>query len=128
MSLKSTLARERFRKKKKQGFRGFPVATVTYYGPTDHHASKVAVGLIPYEGAKATALERFFSGPLDARRDDAITDAIIEFVKAHSAKSVVTPDRILGCPHEEGIDYPEGESCPKCPFWAGRNRFTGELK
>jgi hypothetical protein len=41
-------------------------------------------------------------------------------------KSVVMPDRIIGCPHEEGIDYPEGESCPQCPFWEGRDRWTGE--
>ena len=27
-----------------------------------------------------------------------------------------------GCQHEEGIDYPEGELCPDCPFWAGRER------
>ena len=41
------------------------------------------------------------------------------------AKSVVMTDRIIGCPHEEGIDY-EGVTCPACPFWAGRDRWTGE--
>ena len=41
------------------------------------------------------------------------------------AKSVVMTDRIIGCPHEEGIDY-EGATCPACPFWAGRDRWTGE--
>jgi hypothetical protein len=35
--------------------------------------------------------------------------------------------RIIGCPHEEGIDYPEGSMCPKCPFWSSRDRWTGEL-
>jgi hypothetical protein len=29
-------------------------------------------------------------------------------------------------PHEEGIDYPEGKTCPQCPFWASRDRWTGE--
>ena len=29
-------------------------------------------------------------------------------------------------PHEEGIDYPQGEACPQCPFWANRDRFTQE--
>ena len=24
------------------------------------------------------------------------------------------------------IDYPKGEKCPVCPFWADRNRWTGE--
>ncbi len=41
------------------------------------------------------------------------------------AKSVVMTDRIIGCPHEEGIDY-EGPTCPDCPFWAGRDRWTGK--
>ena len=40
-------------------------------------------------------------------------------------KSVVMTDRIIGCPHEEGIDY-EGATCPHCSFWAGRDRWTGE--
>lgn len=26
---------------------------------------------------------------------------------------------------EEGIDYPDGEACPQCPYWAGRDRFSG---
>src|SRR4051812_9319014 len=38
---------------------------------------------------------------------------------------VVMTDRIIGCPHEEGIDY-EGTTCPTCPFWAGRDRWTGK--
>jgi hypothetical protein len=29
---------------------------------------------------------------------------------------------MLGCPHDEGIDYPEGEACPEYPFWVGRER------
>jgi len=41
------------------------------------------------------------------------------------AKSVVMTDRIIGCPHEEGIDY-EGSTCPDCPFWVGRDRWTGK--
>jgi len=27
---------------------------------------------------------------------------------------------VIGCPHEEGIDYPLGEDCPFCPFWKGK--------
>jgi hypothetical protein len=33
---------------------------------------------------------------------------------------------MLGCPHEEGVDYPMGRTCPRCPFWAGIDRFTHE--
>jgi MFS family permease len=38
-------------------------------------------------------------------------------------RSVAMVDRIIGCPHEEGVDYPEGEECPECPFWRGKDRF-----
>jgi len=51
----------------------------------------------------------------------------VHFIGQHGAKSVVMPERILGCPHEEGKDYSEGEKCPKCSFWAIRDRFTGEV-
>ena len=35
-------------------------------------------------------------------------------------------DRLIGCPHEEGIDYPMGRTCPRCPFWANIDRITHE--
>jgi len=35
-------------------------------------------------------------------------------------------DGIIGCPHQEGIDYPDGEVCQECTFWKGRDRWTGE--
>jgi hypothetical protein len=40
---------------------------------------------------------------------------------------VIITDRIIGCPHEEGDDYPEGEPCPMCDFWKNRDRWTGEI-
>ena len=30
-------------------------------------------------------------------------------------------------PLEEGVDYPEGQTCPSCPYWANRDRWTGEV-
>jgi hypothetical protein len=47
----------------------------------------------------------------DLRRDEEINREILEFINLHQARSVVMPDKILGCPHEEGVDYPEGEVC-----------------
>jgi len=40
----------------------------------------------------------------------------------HKARTVVVGPGILGCPHEEGVDYPDGGTCPACPYWAGRER------
>ena len=52
---------------------------------------------------------------------------MLAFVAKHGARTVVAADRIIGCPHEESVDYPEGEWCPECPFWIGRDRFTGKV-
>ena len=49
------------------------------------------------------------------------------FIKDHDVVSISMVDGIIGCPYEEGIDYPAGEPCPQCPFWRGRDRFTGEM-
>ena len=103
------------------------MATVTYYGPNDSLASKVAVGVIQFEGGEVEPLERWFSEVKDVRLDPEINEAIVHFLQKNGVKSVVAPDRILGCPHEEGVDYPDGEKCPKCTFWANRDRITGEV-
>ena len=115
------------KKKARRGFRGYPVATVAFYGPDGTRASKVAVGVIATEGAEPVALERWFAEDRDVRADSAIGVQILEFIERHGAKSVVMADRIIGCPHEEGVDYPEGQVCPRCPFWAHRDRWTGDM-
>ena len=114
-------------KQSRRGFRGYPVATVAFYGPDDRRATKVAVGIVRAEGSGADPLERWSSEETDVRSDVSIARQIGEFITANSAKSVVLADRIIGCPHEEGIDYPEGGACPQCPFWANRDRWSGEL-
>ena len=53
--------------------------------------------------------------------------AIVEFIERQGVKTVVLADRIIGCPHEEGVDYPSGEKCPECPFWATRDRWSGDV-
>jgi hypothetical protein len=113
------------RQKAKRGFRGYPLATVALYGPDNKRASKIALGIVANEGAEPI-MHRFFSED-DIRYDDAIQEQILETIQSSNVRSVVLTDGIIGCPHEEGIDYPEGQSCPQCPFWAGRDRFTHEL-
>jgi hypothetical protein len=115
------------RHKAKRGFRGYPIATVAYYGPDASKATKVAVGVILKEGAEPAALERWRSTDSDVRLDQAICGAILEFIAAHGVKSVVLTARIIGCPHEEGVDYPEGQECGACPYWANRDRWAGKV-
>ncbi len=126
-SLKKSRARERFRKKVRQGHRGWPTATIAFYGPTDKKATKVVVSLIVEEGGEIAQMERWQSEQgSDLRRDTESNNRIIDLVDRWKPKSIVSMDQIIGCPHEEGIDYPEGESCPDCPFWKDRDRWTGE--
>lgn len=119
-------ARKRLSKRAKKGFRGWPVATIALYGPDDTLATKLAVGIVPAEGAEATGLRRWLSkDQTDIRHDIPVATEALAFITEAGAKSVVMTDRIIGCPHEEGVDY-EGDTCPACPFWAGRDRWTGK--
>src|SRR5262249_31104853 len=56
-------------------------------------------------------------------RGPAIAREILEFIENHRVLSVAMTDAIIGCPHQEGIDY-EGEWCLVCDFWHGRDRLT----
>ncbi len=118
-------ARKRLDNRAKKGFRGYPVATVALYGPDVTMATKLTVGIVPAENAEATDLQRRFSEGSDIRNDVDVAEEVLAFIADTGAKSVVMTDRIIGCPHEEGIDY-EGSTCPDCPFWAGRDRWTGK--
>jgi hypothetical protein len=53
------------------------------------------------------------------RNDSSIGEKILAFLKEHGAKSVIATDGLIGCPYEEGIDYPEGKSCPLCTTGPG---------
>jgi len=87
---------------------------------------KLTVGIVPAEDAGATDLRRWLSkDQTDIRDDIRVAEEVLAFITEAGVKSVVMTDRIIGCPHEEGIDY-EGATCPACPFWAGRDRWTGK--
>ena len=116
---------KRLLKKAKKGFRGYPLATIAFYGPDDHLASKVSVGVIGKD-EELIALEKWFSKDNDVRNAPRIGEEILQFIEKYEVKSVAITDSIIGCPHEEGVDY-EGEICPECPFWTNRDRWTGGI-
>ena len=62
--------RNALRRRAQKGFRGYPIATIAYYGPDDRFASKVAVGIILREEDEEVAgLKRWFSEGTDVRLD-----------------------------------------------------------
>ena len=106
---------------------GYPVGTIAFYGADDQFASKVVVGIMLSEkDSEVSFLEKWWGTSIDVRFDPEILQNITKFLEEHQVDRVVMLDRIIGCPHEEGIDYPEGEKCPQCLFWATRDRWTGE--
>ncbi|HEX6040566.1 hypothetical protein [Longimicrobium sp.] len=100
----------------------WPVATLIFYGPDDRRATRMVASIITYDGAEPL-LRTWFADRVDARVDNAIGNEVGAFLRRHAPPRIVVMNSIFGCPHEEGIDYPDGEVCPRCPFWATHDRF-----
>lgn len=107
--------KKRLTKKAWRVFRGYPVATLACYGPNDRRASKLVASIIEREDGEATQIRKWYNEQTDVRDDVDIIGEVIAFLEKFGALSVVIPDRIIGCPHEEGTDY-DGPVCPECLF------------
>jgi hypothetical protein len=94
--------------------KSYPLATITYHGPSPEIASKIIVGII--EGQDQAPILREWIGE-DISEDVETAREIAEFIKDHTVTRVITSEWVLSCPHEEGKDFPEGELCPFCPDW-----------
>jgi hypothetical protein len=106
----------------------YPLGTIAIYGPDNKLATKLVVAVFKQPGDKADDLHRWLTNSGDVRTDPTVAAEVVDFLKGHGVKHTVTSDRIMGCPHEEGVDYPLGTTCPQCPFWKDIDRFTHEPK
>jgi hypothetical protein len=104
--------------------RGYPIGTVIFYGPDDRRATKGAAGVRVTDNVEP-AMRPWLVEARDARNEPGIMGQVVEYSEANGVLSVALVDRICGGPHQEGIDY-EGDYCPVCAFWIGRDRFTGK--
>jgi hypothetical protein len=103
--------------RKKQEPPQYPIGTVALYGPDDKTTTKIAAGVILRDGAEPL-IKRWVA--TDVTTNPKVQQEMQEFFKQHDVKSVATIEGNMGCPHEEGLDFPEGEDCPFCPFWKGK--------
>src|SRR5215218_5784333 len=103
-------ARKRLTKKAKKGFRGFPVATVAFYGPDDRRASKLAVGIVLAENEEAVELKRWFAEPGDVREDVRIAEEVLAY-RAMCA-------RMSGLPRRSWPTW-TGSACARSRWWTG---------
>jgi hypothetical protein len=105
----------------------YPIGTLAAYGPDNTRATKLVASVFRRPGQRdPDELHRWFINEGDIRNNPGIAEEIAEFFKSHRVKETAVGDCIMGCPHEEGIDYPMGRTCPHCPFWANIDRFTLE--
>ena len=95
----------------------FPIGTVALYGPDDKTTTKIVAGAILEEDAEPL-IERWVG--TDVKDNPTVQQAIRDFFVEHGVKSVAATDQNMGCPHEEGKDFPVGEDCPFCPYWEGK--------
>jgi hypothetical protein len=92
----------------------------------ERRATKVVLGFFEFEGAEPM-LQKWIRDEKekDCRYDPVIQAKLRREIERLGARSLSYQEIILGCPHEEGIDYPLGEICPECPYWAHRKRPIG---
>jgi hypothetical protein len=95
----------------------YPIGTVALYGPDDKTTTKIAAGVIKSPTAEPI-VRRWVA--TDVTTSPKVQREMKEFFTEHGVKSVAASSANMGCPHEEGEDFPDGEDCPFCPFWAGK--------
>ena len=95
----------------------FPIGTIAYYGPDDKTTTKIVAGVIKEEGAEPIIKRWMATG---VATDPKIQNEIDRFLKKHGVTRVGMSAGNMGCPHEEGEDFPVGGDCPFCPYWKGK--------
>ena len=99
----------------------FRTGTIAYYGPDDKTVTKIVVGITVGAGNNFIDTKKWSSESKDIKNDNQVLEEISAYLNVSKVDSVARIERIMGCPHEAGIDYPEGMPCPACPFWANED-------
>jgi hypothetical protein len=79
------------------------------YGPDLKTTTKIAAGVILHDGAKAI-IKRWVA--TDVTTNAEVRQEMKDFFLQHGVNSVAMSEGNMGCPHEEGEDFPHGGDCP----------------
>ena len=101
----------------------FPIGTIAYYGPDDKTTTKIVAGVVTEEEAEPI-IRRWVA--TDVTTNPKVQQEIDNFFKQHGVTRVGMSDGNIGCPHEEGEDFPVGGDCPFCPWWKGKQGSGAE--
>jgi hypothetical protein len=102
----------------RKGFQGYPLGIVAFYGPTDKIATKAVIGIVMKAGEPPGHIKKWIFENGDLRKDVPSIKELFRYIESHDVRSVALTPGIYHCPHEAGVDYPEGGACPKCLFWS----------
>jgi hypothetical protein len=100
------------------GFQGYPLGIIAFYGPDDQIATKAVIGIIKAAGKSPENIKKWVFEDGDFRKDVPSIKELFRYIEAHHVVSVALTPGIYYCPHEPGIDFPDGGSCPRCSFWS----------
>ena len=101
-----------------EGFQGYPLGIIAFYGHTDKIATKAVIGIVEEAGGSPEHIKKWVYDQGDLRKDVASIKELFRHIEAYNVLSVALTPGIYYCPHEPGIDFPAGEACPQCPFWS----------
>lgn len=102
----------------RKGFQGYPLGVIAFYGYNDQRAVKAVIGIVEEAGLPPAHIKKWACEQGDLRKDVTSIKEFFRYIESHEVNSVALTPGIYACPHEPGIDYPQGDSCPLCPFWA----------
>ena len=101
-----------------KGFNGYPLAIIAFYGPNDKTATKAVIGIIKESDGVTADFKKWTFDNGDLRKDVPTIKDLFRYIESHNVLSVALAPGIYYCPHEPGVDFPEGGSCSKCTFWS----------
>jgi hypothetical protein len=102
-----------------KGFQGYPLGIIAFYGYNDQIASKAVIGIVKEAGSPPEHIQKWLFEKGDLRKDVPTIKQFFRYIEAHHVLSVALTPGIYYCPHEPGIDFPNGGTCSQCLFWSG---------
>lgn len=102
----------------RKGFQGYPLGIVAFYGYNDEAATKAVIGIVNSAGGAPEKVRKWVFEKGDLRKDVPSIKELFRYLEANNTVSVALTPGIYYCPHEPGIDFPQGESCKQCSFWS----------
>jgi hypothetical protein len=102
----------------RKGFQGYPLAIIAFYGRNDRIATKAVIGIVMDSGGSPEHIKKWIFDDGDLREDVPSIKELFRYIESYKVLSVALTPGIYDCPHEAGVDYPEGGTCPQCLFWS----------